>query len=66
VSHAAKDIELLIDPATGKILGTSLWESETDRAAVQSSGVLQEQFRKFAVVLAALPVPSTYEVKVDA
>jgi len=59
-----KSAMLLIDPATGKSLGISLWETETDRAAVQSSGALQEQLAKFAADLAAPPVPSTYEVKV--
>lgn len=56
---------LLIDPTTGKSLGISLWESEADRAAVQISGALQEQLGKFAAVLAAPPVPGTYEVKVE-
>jgi heme-degrading monooxygenase HmoA len=60
-----KSAHLLIDPATGKSLGISLWESEADRAAVQSSGALQQQLAKFAAVLAAQPVPSTYEVKVQ-
>jgi len=55
---------LLIDPATGKSLGISLWESEADRAAVQTSGTLQQQLAKFAAVLAAPPVSNTYEVKV--
>ena len=55
---------LLIDPATGKSLGISVWETEADRSAVQSSGALQEQLGKFATVLAAPPAPNTYEVKV--
>lgn len=53
---------LLIDPATGKSLGISLWESEADRAAVQSSGALQQQLGKFAAILAAAPAPNFYEV----
>jgi hypothetical protein len=60
-----KSALLLIDPATGKGLGISLWESEADRAAVQSSGALQQQLAKFAAVLVAPPVPGTYEVKVQ-
>lgn len=56
---------LLIDPVTGRGIGISLWESEADRAAVQTSGALQEQLAKFASVLAAPPAPSTYEVKVQ-
>ncbi|MFZ5922731.1 MAG: hypothetical protein ACOYY3_16930 [Chloroflexota bacterium] len=57
-----KSATLLIDPATGKSLGISLWESEADRAAVQSSGALQQQLGKFASVLAAPPAPNFYEV----
>jgi hypothetical protein len=60
-----KSAMLLIDPSTGKSLGISMWESEADRAAVQSSGALQEQLGKFAAVLAAPPVPGVYEVKVQ-
>lgn len=57
---------LLIDPATGKGIGISLWESEADRAAVQTSGALQEQLAKFAAVLTAPPAPNTYQVMVQA
>jgi heme-degrading monooxygenase HmoA len=59
-----KNAMLLIDPATGKGIGISLWESEADRTAVQTSGALQQQLAKFAAVLAAPPTPYTYEVKV--
>lgn len=61
-----KNALLLIDPATGKGIGISLWESEADKAAVQTSGALQEQLAKFSAVLAAPPTPNTYEVKVQA
>lgn len=60
-----KSALLLINPVTGNSLGISLWESEADRAAVQSSGALQQQLGKFAAVLAAPPVPNTYEVRVQ-
>jgi hypothetical protein len=60
-----KSALLLIDPATGKSLGISLWKSEADRAAVQTSGALQQQLAKFAAVLAVQPVPNTYEVRVQ-
>jgi heme-degrading monooxygenase HmoA len=56
---------LLIDPTSGKSLGISLWESEADRSAVQTSGALQQQLVKFAAVLVVQPVQSTYEVKVQ-
>jgi hypothetical protein len=56
---------LLIDPATGRSLGISLWKSEADRTAVQTSGALQQQLAKFAAVLAAQPTMSTYDVKVQ-
>ena len=60
-----KSALLMIDPASGNSLGISMWESETDRSAVQSSGALQEQLGKFAAVLVAPPVTGTYEVKVQ-
>lgn len=60
-----KNAFLLIDTATGKSLGISLWESEADRNAVQTSGALQQQLAKFSAVLAARPVPGNYEVKVQ-
>jgi len=59
-----KNALLLIDPTTGKTLGITVWESEADRAVVQTSGMLQEQLAKFALLLAAPPVPNTYEVRV--
>jgi hypothetical protein len=60
-----KSALLLVDPATGKGIGISLWESEADRAAVQSSGALQQQLAKFSTVLSGPPTPNTYEVKVQ-
>jgi heme-degrading monooxygenase HmoA len=56
---------LLIDPATGKSLGISLWDTEAHRNAIQSSGALQQQIARFASVLVAQPVPNTYEVRVQ-
>lgn len=64
--HGFKSALLLIDPATGKSLGISLWESAADRAAVQTSGALQQQLARFATVLTVQPVPNTYEVKAQA
>jgi heme-degrading monooxygenase HmoA len=61
-----KSALLLVDPASGKGLGISLWESEADVKAVQGSGALQQQIGKFAAVMAAPPSPGTYEVKVQA
>jgi hypothetical protein len=60
-----KNALLLIDPVTGKGLGISIWETEGDRTAIQTSGALQEQMAKFATVLAAQPTPGAYEVKVQ-
>lgn len=56
---------LMLDPVSGKSLGISLWESEADRTAVQTSGALQEQLAKFGALLTMQPVPNTYEVKVQ-
>jgi hypothetical protein len=60
-----KNALLLLDPVTGKGLGISIWETEADRAAVQTSGALQQQMAKFAAVLAAQPTPGAYEVRVQ-
>jgi hypothetical protein len=59
-----KNALLLIDPVSGNGLGISVWETEADRTAVQTSGALQQQMAKFAAVLATQPSPGAYEVKV--
>ncbi|MBI3977397.1 MAG: antibiotic biosynthesis monooxygenase [Chloroflexi bacterium] len=55
---------LLTDPATGKGLSLTLWETEADMLAVESSGYLRQQLARFAEVFAAPPVRDLYRVSV--
>ena len=56
---------LLTDPNTGKNVSISLWETEDDMKASETSSFLQEQMVKFAAVLAAPPTTEHYEVSVQ-
>ncbi|MEW5959644.1 MAG: antibiotic biosynthesis monooxygenase [Chloroflexota bacterium] len=60
-----KGINLLTDPATGKGIAVSFWESEADALANEQSGYLQEQFDKFKDLFAAPPVREGYQVSVQ-
>ena len=57
---------LLVDPRTGKALSVTLWESEADMTASQTSGYLQENLMKAAAYFTGPPTLSTYEVRVEA
>lgn len=48
---------LLTDPATGKGMSITLWRSEAERQAADSSGLLVEQIVKVMPLLAVPPVP---------
>jgi heme-degrading monooxygenase HmoA len=56
---------LLTDPATGRGMSITLWETETDLTAGETSGVYGEQVAKFAGIIAAPPVREAYEVSVQ-
>ncbi|MFQ6115311.1 MAG: antibiotic biosynthesis monooxygenase family protein [bacterium] len=60
-----KGILLLTNPGTGKAISITLWETEADMKAGESSGYFQEQIAKFGALLAAPPVRETYEVSVQ-
>jgi heme-degrading monooxygenase HmoA len=60
-----KGILLLTDPGAGKAISITLWETEADMKAGESSGYFQEQIAKFGALLAAPPVRETYEVSVQ-
>lgn len=47
---------LLTDPATGKGMSITLWDSQADRQAGDSNGFLLEQVLKVMPLLAAPPV----------
>lgn len=70
VVPAAKDrdgfrgILLLTDNSTGKALSIALWESEEAMKAGETSGFLQEQYRKFGAHFSSAPEPAHYEVTV--
>ncbi len=57
-----KNAYFLVDRSANKGMGFSLWESETDVAALMESGVYQEQVAKFAAVFAGPPERELYEV----
>lgn len=51
---------LLTDPATGKGMSITVWESEADLQAGDSNGVLLEQVIKVMPLLAVPPVPEIF------
>jgi hypothetical protein len=53
---------LLIDPASGKGLSLTLWNTEADGQAYDSSGTYREQVAKIAPLFSAPPSLATYEV----
>lgn len=56
---------LLTDPNTGKGISITLWETEADLKATETSGFFQEQITKFAQVFAGPPTREGYEVSVQ-
>ena len=56
---------LLVDPNTGKCVSISLWETEADMTAGESSGYLREQVAKLAPTFAAPPVREAFEVRLQ-
>ena len=56
---------LLTDPNTGKGVSITLWETEADMRAGETSGYYQEQIAKFAQVFAGPPTREGYEVSVQ-
>ena len=57
---------LLTDPATGKGISITLWETEADQKAGESSGYLQEQLGKVATLFAKPPQRESFMVSVKA
>jgi heme-degrading monooxygenase HmoA len=55
----------LTDRTTGKVISITLWETEADLNASESSGLLREQLGKVAYVLATQVVREVYEVAVQ-
>jgi heme-degrading monooxygenase HmoA len=61
-----KGIWMLTDRKTGKGISITLWETEADMTAGESSGFYQQQVAKFKDVFGAPPVREQYEVTVQA
>ena len=58
---------LMTDAASGKALSITVWESEADMLAGESSGGhYNEQIAKFASVFAGTPSLEHYELSVEA
>jgi quinol monooxygenase YgiN len=57
-----RGVLLLIDPASGRGLFITLWESEIDGLAHDTSGAYREQVAKLAQLFSRLPALATYEV----
>ena len=55
---------LMTDASSGKALAISLWESEADMLAGESSGYYQEQIAKFGSLFTGPPDLNHYEVSV--
>ena len=57
---------LMTDASSGKGLSITVWETEADMEAGESSGYFQEQIGKFGGVFAGAPTREHYELSVDA
>ena len=57
---------LLTDPVTGKGISVTLWETEADQKAGESSGYVQQQLGKVAPLLAGPPQRESFVVSVKA
>lgn len=55
---------LLMDLANCRGISISLWETETDMMAGETSGHYQQQLARFKGIFAAPPVREAYEVSV--
>jgi heme-degrading monooxygenase HmoA len=60
-----KSALFLTDATTGKGISITMWETEADLKASETSGWLQEQPAKFASLFTATPVQEVYEVALN-
>ena len=60
-----KGLYLLTDRKTGKTITISLWETEADMTAAETSGFYQQQVAKFKDILSTPTVREAYEVSVQ-
>lgn len=59
-----RHMQLLTDPASGKCVSISFWNSEADQKASEDNGYMQQQIAKFAALMAGPPVRESYGVSV--
>ena len=55
----------MLDRSTGKVIAITLWKTEADLLAGETSGYLREQLGKLTHVLATQVVREAYEVAVQ-
>ncbi len=65
-ANGNRGVFLLIDPASGKGVSITLWDSQTDGEVYDSSGSYREQVGKVAQYFSAPPSLDTYEVAAQA
>lgn len=61
-----KDALFLTDPATGKGMSLTLWETEEDMKAGEASGYFKEQIAKFGPLLVGPPTRELFIVAAKA
>ncbi len=61
-ANGNRGVFLLIDPASGKGMSITLWNSEADGQTYDSSGSYREQVAKVSQFFSAPPSLATYEV----
>ena len=59
-------IYLMTDASSGKGLAISVWDSEADMVAGETSGYFQEQIAKFGDLFTAAPTREHYELSAEA
>jgi heme-degrading monooxygenase HmoA len=57
-----REMHLLTDPDTSKFISITIWETENDMNAGESSGYLQEQLNKIAALFVGPPTIQYYVV----
>ncbi len=57
-----KNAYMLLDRATNRGIGLSLWETQADVEALATNGFYQEQVAKFGAIFAGPPEREVYEV----
>ncbi|MCI0400298.1 MAG: antibiotic biosynthesis monooxygenase [Gammaproteobacteria bacterium] len=61
-----KGLLVLATPGRDKSMSVTLWETEADMKANESSGYFQEQVDKFADLIGGRPILEHYEVILEA